>query len=210
MDTQHIAAAILHDPDKAEIMLVAADNYLRMPSEVLFDTSGASGLGRQPWLKSTVERFHDKPDEFIEFVKSIRDDLHDQGFTDAYSQVNKLYRLLLVRQTQDTRRERLRRALEQMIRKYGKVDAIVRQRWELDLSRVWAVRRLAFMEDTRRAMGVRRLSTDERYKTLVEFWEKIDREIEEGKLPPWPRLSVGATPRSTPSRTVRGGTTSSE
>jgi hypothetical protein len=201
---------ILADLHRASTKLMMVDSYLRIPGVVLHGSEGRVMFEGREWIKPLLKRFDQDKLALLDLAQEARDLAQDAGSNEDYVALHKLYRQLLNRYTQDGRRARMQRAEKKAVELHGSAPPIVRKQWALDLSKAWGVRRLSHLEDARRALAVPALTTDERAEALLEFWSKIDREIEEGKLPPWPNLSVGATPRSTRSRTAPGGTTSSE
>jgi hypothetical protein len=171
---------ILRNQTKASTWLTQADKYMQAyaenPTAFILPKAHA-------FMKPLIEAYAYNLDGFTEYVLGIRDSFERQS--SAWTSVHSLYRRLLGRHTQQLRRERSNRAIAKAEELHGKVGFHDRLRWVARLEHDWAQRRLAFMDKCRAKAGVERLNTEDRSELLLEFWETIDMEIYEGKVPPW-------------------------
>lgn len=83
------------------------------------------------------------------------------------------------------RRERSNRAVDKALQLYGDVDFQTRLQWVSNLEHAWAQRRVAFLEIERKRFENDRIDVESRVELLAEFWNDIDTEIHEGKIPKW-------------------------
>jgi hypothetical protein len=126
-------------------------------------------------LKGGLEAFVDDPTTFVEYTKAVRDSLEGH----AKAEVHAVYRTLLTRDMQSSRRERMNRALKVYEAANGKIAD--RLGYLKFLEQAWAKERLEYMKKYR--YGKQRLTTDERNEVLLEFWQMIDDRISNGELP---------------------------
>lgn len=118
---------------------------------------------------------------FVQFIAKVRD-LCRRGDAEA---VQKLYRTVNGRLTQQERRARFDRALEKAQELYGPYpDYMTRMRWLSALEQVWRRRRLRYLDDARAKVG-RRLTRDEVGEAAAAFWAELDVDIDAGKVPDW-------------------------
>lgn len=168
---------LLRDPESAEQLRIA-DSYMRQTSE----------LGRKfvlpreyVHLKPLVDTYSKDLDGFVEYVKSLRDQVPPRSGN--YITLHELYRTILVRQVQYARRARINRALEWVKKHHPELNAEQRAKWARKVEQQWGRRRMRMMEEARRMTHNGRLNVAEREGMLEAFWKEIDKEIEKGKLP---------------------------
>lgn len=131
-------------------------------------------------LEPLVAVFVRNPEQLVPYIKVIRDTLPkgEQAF-----EVNGLYRTILTRYVQQERRERMARALDKAEDLFGKFESSEeRSQYENKLYALWATRRKELLAKGAKTTG--RLSVQERADVLELFWKEIDKEIDEGRLPP--------------------------
>ncbi len=181
---------LLRSPDKLRDWLSIADKHMQTyaenPSTFLLPRA-------HEFLKPLIEAYALNLEGFTEFLVGIRDcfDRHNAAFKD----VQAIYRRVNGRYIQQQRRARMDRAIAKAEELYGRVDYLPRMQWMSDLEHQWAKRRLDFLEANRRRYKQDRLPSEDRVELLAEFWEQIDTEIYEGKIPPWNSQNHGATQR---------------
>lgn len=128
-------------------------------------------------LRPIIEVFHDNLGDFVEYVKAIRNVL--EGVTKA--DVHEVFRTIATRHIQQVRRGRAERAIRVIERLLNRgLDADEKSRLVRKLEQHWGARRIALLKH-HKASG--RLSVDERAVLLKEFWDQVDKEIDEGDLP---------------------------
>lgn len=132
-------------------------------------------------LESLIEQYAGRFPQFVDYVRRLRDTVAPKS--NLYISLHELYRMLDVRLIQQQRRDRARRALDLYESRNPKATWEDKIKWLRKLEQSWGRRRMAFLDDRRRKTAEGRLSTEEREELLAEFWEGIDKEIKEGKIP---------------------------
>lgn len=118
---------------------------------------------------------------FVGFIAKVRDLCR----RDDAEAVQKLYRTVNGRLTQQERRARFDRALDKAQELHGPyADYLTRMQWLSALEQVWRKRRLRYLDEARDAAG-RRLTRDEVAEAAAKFWAELDEEIEAGNVPDW-------------------------
>ena len=135
------------------------------------------------FLKPLIEAYSNNLEGFTQYVLEIRDSFDRRSL--QFVKVQAIYRRLNGRYVQQSRRERMARAIIKAEALYGEIPYTKRMQWMAEQEHIWAQRRLAFLEQQRKRLKQDRLSTDLRTEMLLEFWDIIDTEIYEGNLPPW-------------------------
>jgi len=171
---------LLENPDLVGTRLSTADKYMRAYNE---NPDGFILPRDYAYLKPIIDAYAGDLGRFVEFVAEMRDCLPKGSL--GYSKTQDVYRRIMGRHTQQVRRERADRAIAKAEELYGDTDFHTRLKWVSDLEHQWAKRRLAALTDRREKTENNRLSSDERNEVLLEFWDEIDTEINEGKVPPW-------------------------
>jgi hypothetical protein len=171
---------LLSHPDKASAWLTQADKYMQayVESPTTFILPRAHAF-----MQPVIEVYAYHLDGFTQYLMGVRDCFEKQST--GWEGVHSLYRRVLGRHTQKLRRERSNRAIAKAEELYGKVGYHERLQWVANLEHGWAKRRLEFLDKHRAKLGGRRLTVDERAELLFEFWDIIDTEIFEGKVPSW-------------------------
>jgi len=171
---------LLRNPDKVKEWLSLADNYMQtfVQNKTMFLLPKA-----HEFLKPLIDAYAHDPDGFVQFLIELRN-CYDRGST-QFVEVQAIYRRVNGRYVQQSRRERIGRAVAKAEELYGEIPFTHRMQWMADLEHDWAQRRLAFLEQQRERLKLVRLSTELRTEYLLEFWDIVDTEIYEGKIPPW-------------------------
>ncbi len=139
-------------------------------------------------LDPVIKQFHDKPSEFVKFVRDIR----DAATKEQYSGVHELFRRVQSRYVQQERRRRLSEGIaliEKSINKrfsFGQKQSVA-----VWLEQYWGKERTAVLEDARRTCGNVRLSTDERADICEVFWAGIDADLKNDIVPTPPEIVYG-------------------
>lgn len=177
MSLPELTDRLIRDPEAAK-KLRLADSYMlqlqrvgrefRLPEE-------------HSILLPIIEQYAKSLSKFVTYVKSLRDTTPDRGNT--YVALHELYRMLEVRMVQQQRRERARRAMDWLEKKYPKMAFEQKRKWLQKLEQQWGRERMATMDIARRKTTTGRLSTEEREEVLAEFWIEIDERIERGDFP---------------------------
>jgi len=175
-----VTATLLRNPDKVEEWLTIADKHMTSyednPEVFLLPKA-------HEFLKPLIEAYSNNLEGFTQFVLEIRDSFDRRSL--QFVKVQAIYRRLNGRYVQQSRRERMARAIIKAEALYGEIPYTKRMQWMAEQEHIWAQRRLAFLEQQRKRLKQDRLSTDLRTEMLLEFWDIIDTEIYEGNLPPW-------------------------
>lgn len=171
---------LLKDPDKICERLNVVDKHMQsydQAHQVVLLPAGHEFL--QPLATTFVRDLGG----FASFILDLRNcfDRRSRHFVD----LQKLYRRVNGRHVQQSRRERMARAMEKAESMYGPVPYPKRIQWMTDVEHGWAQRRIAFLAAIRKKSGDKHLPTEDRAEALLEFWDIIDTEIYEGSLPPW-------------------------
>ena len=175
-----VTATLLRNPDKVEEWLTIADKHMTSyednPDVFLLPKA-------HEFLKPLIEAYSNNLEGFTQYVLEIRDSFDRRSL--QFVKVQAIYRRLNGRYVQQSRRERMARAIIKAEALYGEIPYTKRMQWMAEQEHIWAQRRLAFLEQQRKRLKQDRLSTDLRTEMLLEFWDIIDTEIYEGNLPPW-------------------------
>ena len=175
-----VTATLLRNPDKVEEWLTIADKHMTSyednPEVFLLPKA-------HEFLKPLIEAYSNNLEGFTQYVLEIRDSFDRRSL--QFVKVQAIYRRLNGRYVQQSRRERMARAIIKAEALYGEIPYTKRMQWMAEQEHIWAQRRLAFLEQQRKRLKLDRLSTDLRTEMLLEFWDIIDTEIYEGNLPPW-------------------------
>lgn len=171
---------LLENPDLVANRLSNADRYMQAYTE---DPQGFILPKEHAFLKPIIDAYVYDLGRFVEFIVTVRDCLPKD--TVGWERTQDLYRRIMGRHTQQVRRERADRAIAKAQEMYGGTDFHTRLKWVSSLEHGWAKRRLAHLADRREKTKDGRLSSEERAEALLEFWDEIDTEINEGKVPPW-------------------------
>lgn len=143
------------------------------------------------FMRPLIETYASNIEAFTEYLIGLRDRFDRNSA--AYKEVQKVYRRINGRYIQQQRRERMERAVAKAEKLYGKIPFMQRMQWMAKLEHQWAKQRLDFLEAQRARHENDRLPAEDRVERLAEFWENIDTEINEGKLPNWNLPNPGAT-----------------
>jgi hypothetical protein len=171
---------LLENPDLAANWLSTADKYMQAYNE---NQDGFILPREHLFLKPIIDAFAHDLGRYVEFIVSVRDCLPKDSA--GWERTQGVYRRIMGRHTQKVRRVRADRAIAKAEELYGETDFHTRLKWVSDLEHGWAKRRLDYLADRRAKTENNRLSSEERAEALLEFWDEIDTEINEGKVPPW-------------------------
>lgn len=171
---------LLKDPDRICERLNVVDKHMQS-----YDQQHQSVLlpAGYEFLQPLATVFSRDLGGFASFILDLRNcfDRRSRHFVD----IQKVYRRVNGRHVQQSRRERMARAMEKAESMYGPVPYPKRIQWMTDVEHGWAQRRIAFLAAIRKKSGEQHMPTEDRAEALLEFWDIIDTEIYEGKLPPW-------------------------
>jgi hypothetical protein len=164
--------------DKPAEWLKLADMYInsfnQMPEAFVLPAKHAI-------LKPVIEAFHNDLETFVRYTQAIRDQLPPG---EDKVDLQHFYRTLITRSVQQSRRARMNKALESVEKALGRtLDHEERERVAVRLERHWAMRRRELLKHARSATPSGRVSTDVQAEMLKEFWQEIDREIDNRELP---------------------------
>lgn len=136
-------------------------------------------------LKSLVFEFADRPLDFVDFVKGVRDDLPKE----KYQATHEVFRKIQSRIVQQERRRRLYDGVSQIevelntVFTFGQKQAVIS--W---LEAYWGRDRLRKLDDARRTLGNNRLSSDERSEICDSFWAEVDNQLKHNIVPIPPEI----------------------
>lgn len=181
--------SLLRNPDKIKDWLSIADKYMQTYAEnpEMFVLPRA-----HEHLKPLITTFAHDLEGFTFYLLELRDNFDRNSA--QFKDVQAVYRRMNGRHVQQQRRHRINRAVSKAEELYGEIPYTHRMQWMAELEHDWARRRMAFLEAQRTRLRQERLSTEQRTELLLEFWDEVDTEIYEGKLPPWNLQTLGATP----------------
>ena len=136
-------------------------------------------------IRGIVFEYADKPLQFVEYVKEVRDEMPKEH----YQSTHEVFRKIQSRVVQQERRRRLYEGVDQ-------IETVVNQKFTFGqrqavmawLEAYWGKERLAKLDDARRARGVNRLTTEERGEICDEFWAEIDNQLEHNIVPVPPEI----------------------
>lgn len=179
-DLKETTDYLLRNPSNIKKWLTLADKYMQTfakdPSIFLLPKT-------HEILKPLIEAYALNTDGFVQYLVGIRDSFSKEDL--AWEQVQSIHRRINGRYVQQQRRERAKRAVAKAEALYGPTDYHTRLKWVSDLEHSWAQRRLLYLDDCRGNFTSDRLDTETRAEALAEFWDVIDTEIHEGKIPSW-------------------------
>lgn len=180
---------LLRNPDKISEWLSIADQYMQTFAE---NNKKPVLPKAHEWLEPIIDEFGHDLEGFTGYLIALRDkyDRHSATFKD----IQAIYRRVGGRLVQRQRRERMTRAIAKAEELYGEIPFMARMQWMANLEHAWAKRRLEFLEANRKRYENERIPSEDREELLAEFWETIDNEIYEGKVPAWNSQSHGVTP----------------
>lgn len=180
---------LLRNPDKITDWLSIADRHMQTYAEnphlVLLPRA-------HEFLKPLIEGYANNLEGFAEYICKLRD--HFARSSSQYKEIQTIYRRVNGRFVQQSRRERIARAVAKAEELNGVIPYQARMQWMADVEHEWARRRLAFLQIQKKRLKVERVSTSFRTELLAEFWNDIDTEIYEGNIPPWNSKKRGVTP----------------
>ena len=180
---------LLKHPDSIGDWLKIADKHMQNYA----DNADMLALPTEhQFLKPLVKAFANDLEGFVRYIVHLRDNYGAKEL--AYKNVQTVYRKVNGRYIQQQRRARMDKAINKATELFGHIPYVYRMAWMADLEHQWAKRRLDFLEDARGLYKSDRLPSEDRVELLLEFWNDIDTEIEEGNLPSWNSPSLGPTP----------------
>ena len=175
-----VTYTLLRNPDKVKEWLTIVDkhmtSYADNPEVFLLPKA-------HEFLKPLIEAYAHNLEGFTQYLLELRDNFDRRSL--QFVEVQAIYRRLNGRFVQQSRRDRMARAIIKADTLFGEIAYTKRMQWVAELEHVWARRRLAFLEQQRKRLKQDRLSTELRTEMLLEFWDIIDTEIYEGNIPPW-------------------------
>jgi hypothetical protein len=181
--------SLLRNPDKMREWLAVADKHMQTYAE---DKKNFLLPRAHEFLEPLILTYANNLEGFTEYLVGLRDRFDRSSA--AFKDMQAIYRRVNGRYIQQQRRERMERATEKAEELYGKIPYMQRVQWAARLEHEWAKRRLDFLDAHRRKYENDRLPAEDRVELLAEFWEGIDNEIHEGRIPNWNSTNHGATP----------------
>lgn len=179
---------LLRSPEKMPEWLSISDKYMQTyaenPETFLMPRA-------HEFLKPLIEAYAENLEGFTQYLLGLRDCFDRKS--SAFKELQAIYRRVGGRYTQQLRRERINRAVAKAEELFGVIPYTRRMQWMADVEHAWAKRRLSFLEAQRLQIQEDHLPAELRIELLAEFWEGIDNEIYEGKIPPWSLPNRGAT-----------------
>lgn len=181
---------ILRNPDKVAEWLNLADKYMQsyVADPKIFLLPSAHKV-----LTAIIATYANNLEGFIQYIIEARDSFDKSS--SQWLSVQRVYRRVNGRHVQQVRRERSYRAIEKATELFGPIEYHARLQWVSDLEHEWAQRRLLFLDGQRASFKNDRIPATDRIEMLFEFWNDIDTEIFEGKIPNWNLKNHGATQR---------------
>jgi hypothetical protein len=170
---------LLFRPDVADVLRIA-DNYLiniaRMGSSFYLPLEHAE-------VKPILDYYAGDLKGWVKYIHGIRNMI---GKQDArWPSMQELYRTVEIRLTQRDRRVRINAAIDCAVAK-GLIESTTdsKRRYEKRCVQEWIKRRTLLLTTHMKSNPKGRLDEVSRAELLDEFWERIDQEIAEGKVPP--------------------------
>ena len=172
---------VLDSSSPAELLELAdmyISMYMRNPKHFVLPQQHAA-------IKGIVFSFADRPLQFVDFVREVRDELAKE----QYQSTHEVFRKIQSRVVQQERRRRLYEGVSQIETAvntkftFGQKQAVMA--W---LEAYWGKERLAKLDDARRTRGVNRLTSDERGEICDEFWAEIDNQLDNNIVPVPPEI----------------------
>lgn len=180
-DLKNTTDFLLRNPSSVKKWLTLADKYMQTFTQ---DPLNFLLPKAHEILKPLIEVYARNTDGFLQYIMGVRDSFAKGD--NAWEDAQLVYRRINGRYVQQLRRERSKRAVEKAQELYGSPPTYnARLQWISDLEHGWAQRRLSFLDAARKQLTNNRVDTETRAELLLEFWETIDMEIYEGKIPPW-------------------------
>ena len=142
-----VTATLLRNPDKVEEWLTIADKHMTSyednPEVFLLPKA-------HEFLKPLIEAYSNNLEGFTQYVLEIRDSFDRRSL--QFVKVQAIYRRLNGRYVQQSRRERMARAIIKAEALYGEIPYTKRMQWMAEQEHIWAQRRLAFLEQQRKRL----------------------------------------------------------
>lgn len=170
----------LRSPDKLKSWLNLADTYMQA---FVKDKESFLMPKAHAFMAPVVEAYAKDIDGFVQYLVSLRDAFDRDSR--VWEDVQTIHRRVNGRYIQQVRRERSGRALAKAQEIHGDAPFHEKLQWSSRLEHEWAQRRLAFLEKQRIRIKEKHIPADLRAEFLAEFWDIIDTEIFEGKVPGW-------------------------
>jgi hypothetical protein len=136
---------------------------------------------RDAWLAPVVDAYTGQLDAWVRFIAHVRDD-HIAPASVDWQAAHALYRRVLLRATQRSRRERLDRACAKAVELGILADSFdARTAYAKKCTAEWVEHKMLALKERR--AGKLHLSVAERAEALEQFWREVDADIERGVLP---------------------------
>ena len=180
---------LLSNSSQAASWLRQADRYMQLYNE---DPERFVLPRQHAFLKPLLEAYAHNLEGFVQYLAGVKNSLPRDSL--GFGRVQKLYRTVMGRYVQQVRRQRMDRAIAKAEELFGETDFHARLQWAASLENVWALRRREFLSEKRARTKENRLSAERQAELLSVFWDQIETEISEGKVPPWNWIKPGATP----------------
>ena len=173
-----VNALLRRDDPAGDMRLVDnyVDHYQRDPKKFVLPREHA-------YLRHLIGAYVNKPKAFEDLVQWMRDTIQAaEGSSRRYEDMQEFYRVLVVRHTQATRRERLARVRAKIHELHPELTAEQRDQWVRQCEQAWINERRTILDAKRHMMGGP-VPKEEQRRLLDSFWEDVDRRIEHGVLP---------------------------
>lgn len=178
MDIQTTTSALHCAPDAAT-WLKLADNYIqaynKLPNRFVLPSQHSI-------LKPIIEHFAGDLRSFALYIKALRDGAEGG----AWDELHDLYRTVSLRALQQTRRARIRRAVDLVSEAVAgllgrKPNFDEQQRIGRLVETHWGAKRLQYLQQERTLRRINKLSAEERSIALDQFWSDLDAMLESGE-----------------------------
>lgn len=179
MDLKEFRATVLR-LDRPEEVLRLADEYLQD-----MERKGDRFILPKDHIivKPVLEYYHGDLKGWVKFVKSVRDRLPVDG-RKFHEGVHDIYRTVLIRLTQVERRARLDAAVTMAVKKKLIENTYdEKMRYSRRCTQAWKLRKDNLLTQHAKQTKKGVLSVEEREELLVDFWNNIAAEIDNGELP---------------------------
>lgn len=140
------------------------------------------------WLYPILEFYTEDLDGWVKFVCNVRNKLapkeKGEPLSDEYVAVQHYFKVIQVRQIQRRTRAILEVATDIAVKR-GLVDDIyvVKQRYHKFCIQTWKKRKDAMLDAVRRASPTGKVPLDHKSELLLEFWDKLASDVNNGDIP---------------------------
>ena len=173
---------ILRQPEHIITRIDLLDRYIKSS-----DPNGPNFLlpPEHEVLQPIGEKIGTNLNEFIQYILHLRDRFSKNSA--EWRKIQAIYRKINTRYIQQQRRERTKKAIQANRKVFTeKPEYSVKLQWIANIEKIWAEKRLLYLEVRRKSGHRAHLKYDELNEVLAEFWEQISEEIDRGDyVLPW-------------------------